>query len=151
LPFIFYNFQCNQISMWPLALLSLALVAAMHRRWSTFGLWLALAIFVKVFPALLIGYCLLRRRFKAALIAIVIPAALSPAIDVAISGPEAAWRHHVHWYHVCFTRSAGAAFLERGAQLRHENQGLPAILGRLLRPGPPDLSAPLAPDSDRPV
>jgi hypothetical protein len=150
-PLIVFNFQCNQLSMWPLAMLSLAMLAALRRRESFVGFWLGLAIFIKVIPALLVGWCLLRRRFAAAIIAVAVPAALSLGIDAAVNGPAAAWRHHAHWYHICVTGSAGAAFLQRGAYLTHQNQGLAAVLGRVLQPGPPDRAGPLGPEFDRPL
>lgn len=148
---VFFNFQCNQISLWPLAALSLAMLAAMRRRWVLVGVWLGLAIFIKVLPALLLGWCLLRRRFVSAFVAVAVPVALSFGIDAAANGRGAAWRHHVHWYQVAVSGSSGASFVESGRNLRHENQGLAAILARLLQPQPTEMASPLSPEFDRPM
>jgi len=150
-PLIFFNFQCNQISLWPLAALSLAMLAAMRKRWVLVGAWLGLAIFIKVLPALLLGWCLLRRRFVSAIVALVVPVALTLGIDAAANGRAAAWRHHMHWYQVAVSGSSGAAFVESGRNLRHENQGLAAILARLLQPQATEMASPLSPELDRPM
>lgn len=136
-PLVFYNFQISQVSLWPLAMLSLAAAAVVAGRWKSAGAYLGLAIFFKFIPALLVGWLILRRRFAATAIAVVVPAALSFGIDAAANGPRLAWNHHAHWFDVSFHRSAGAAFLEREAEWKtHENQGLAATLGRLLQPTP---------------
>ncbi len=136
-PLVFYNFQISQVSLWPLAMLMLAAAAVVAGRWQPTGAWLGLAIFFKFIPALLVGWLVLRRRFAAAAVAIIVPAALSFGIDAAVHGPRQACNHHAHWFDVSFHRSAGAAFLEREAEWKtHENQGLAATLGRLLQPTP---------------
>jgi len=151
-PLVFYNFQISQVSLWPLAMLMLTAAAVVAGRWQSAGAWLGLAIFFKFIPALLVGWLILRRRFAAAAIAIIVPTALSFGIDAAVHGPRQSWNHHAHWSEVSFHRSAGAAFLEREAEWKtHENQGLAATLGRLLQPTPTATTGILGGESRRQV
>ncbi len=135
-PAAFGVFQINQISFWPLALLVWAHIFALERRERTAGLLLGLAILVKLLPAVMLVWCILRKRVRMALVAAMAPVILSIGIDAAVYGSAAAGRHHVHWYRIAFTGSAGAGFLERGKERSHRNQGLPVVLGRLLQPTP---------------
>ncbi len=139
-PLIAFNLQTNQISLWPLALLALAFLARQSARWRSAAVLVALAAFVKIVPALLLGYFVLRRRLSCAATVLLLPLAISFAVDAAAGGPSSAWRHHAHWYRIAVTGSTGTAFFERRAQLYHGNQGLGAVLGRLLHPPPPPKS-----------
>lgn len=136
-PLIFNTLQINQISFWPLSLLVLASVVDKPGKWLGSGILLGLAIFVKIVPGLLLVWCLLRRKFKMALCAAILPFALSFTIDTLTAGNlTSVWNHHVHWYHISVGNSSNAKFLERHVQQDHGNQGMASVLGRLLAPAP---------------
>ncbi len=108
------------------------------------GLLLGLATWLKLLPAIGIAYLLLKRKWRAALVAIAVVFALDVALSLPAYGPTGAWREHV-------------AFVEAGAvgtvhdqmdgttwvdEDRITNQSTMVILRRLLtlRGGFPELA-----------
>lgn len=61
---VIYNFQYGQFHLAAIALAVAGMLAFAHRRRGTGGLFLALAIVAKVFPAVLLVPLLVRRRFR---------------------------------------------------------------------------------------
>jgi hypothetical protein len=71
------------------------------------GLVLGLAVWVKLLPAVGVGYLLLKRKFAPAVLAVIFVVALDVVLSLAAFGPKAAWEEHVKWWHNEGTGSVG--------------------------------------------
>jgi len=98
------------------------------------GLLLGLAAWVKLLPLLGVGYLILKRQWKPALLAVASLVALDVALSVAAYGPQAAWNEHVKWWH-----NEGAGATQRQLtdakvidEDRITNQSVMVILRRVL-------------------
>ncbi len=144
--------QSNQLSLWTLLLCvaGLTLVErdssdvrireASRRRWRQWagGLILGLVMLIKVMPALLAGYLLLRRRWRA-LTGIVLALVLFDAVpSAAFFGPSGAIAEHQAWLRRADWHSNRRLIADPLLRVhRHgTNASFSAVLARWLRPLP---------------
>jgi hypothetical protein len=100
---------------------------------------LGLAVWLKLLPLLGVGYLLLKRKWRGAVLALLVAASLDGVLSVAAYGPQAAWQEHVRWWRadaVGNVRDILTAERFTGHQ-RDRNQSLAAVLRRMLRRPPP--------------
>ncbi|MGA2033544.1 MAG: glycosyltransferase family 87 protein [Thermoguttaceae bacterium] len=97
------------------------------------GFLLGLAAWMKLLPVLGIAYLLLKRKWKAALIALACTLAIDIGLSVAGYGTQGAWEEHVRWWD---KGAAGTAMRQMGLdhvdEDRLSNQSLAITLRRLL-------------------
>lgn len=72
--------------------------ASRGQAWSG-GLLLGTAVWLKLLPALGIGYLIWKRKWQPALAATVCALVIDGALSLAAFGPAGAWREHVAWWH----------------------------------------------------
>jgi hypothetical protein len=68
-----------------------------NRCWSG-GILLGVAIWVKLLPALGVGYLLLKRKWMPAAVAVACVLAIDVVLSVAAYGPQGAWQEHLNWW-----------------------------------------------------
>jgi alpha-1,2-mannosyltransferase len=98
------------------------------------GILLGLAIWIKVLPLIAVGYLVLKRRWKAALVAIVCAVAVDGTLSVVGYGPAKAWAEHQQWWE---EQAQGACSRQLAdpnpiGEDRLTNQSLVVILRRTL-------------------
>jgi len=89
--------QANQLTMWTLVLGVAGLTLVERRRGLTGGVMLGLAAALKTMPALLLGYCLLRRRWRAAAGMVLGVMLFDFVPSIAYFGWRGAWDEHRAW------------------------------------------------------
>lgn len=99
---------------------------------------LGLAVWLKLLPVVGVGYLLLKRRWTAAVGALVLAGLLNILLCVGVYGPRQTIDTHHRWWQ---TRAVGdvSTILTSnvyGSQLRDKNQSIPAVLRRILREPP---------------
>lgn len=130
--------QANQLTLWTLALCLAGLTLVGRRRGLAGGLFIGLAAAVKVLPAVLIGYLLLRRRWRAlggVLLALVVFDVLP---SIAFFGWRGAVEEHAAWLRRAAWHSNRMLIEQPGLRVhRHgSNASLAAVLTRWLRAFP---------------
>ena len=89
--------QANQLTMWTLVLGVAGLTLVERRRGLTGGVMLGLASALKTMPALLLGYCLLRRRWRAAAGMVLGVMLFDFVPSIAYFGWRGTWDEHRAW------------------------------------------------------
>ena len=146
LPFITAALVLGQVIIVVLFLLTLGWFLFEQKRDTPAGVCFALAALIKAFPAILILYVLLKRRwrvFGAAVGALVVFGALGPAVAL---GPQRAWGLHKQYWQRVVVGNSSLAMIEADKHrlLRFNNESLAVVVRRLLRqtdaaPKPPPL------------
>lgn len=107
--------------------------ASQGRTWSG-GILLGLAVWIKLLPALGVGYLVLKRRWLPAVVAVVTVLLVDLVLSLAAFGPQTAWELHREWYQgEAVDRSD--RMLTHAGQLdedRLTNQSVMIIMRRLL-------------------
>jgi len=105
------------------------------RPWSG-GCLLGLAVWVKFLPLLGVGYLVLKRRGKPALIAVVCALVIDVAFSVAALGPQAAWQWHQKWWREEASDTTRRVLTSATwvPEHRFKNQSLAMVLRRVLTP-----------------
>lgn len=104
-----------------------------RRTWSG-GVLLGLAIWVKLLPAVALGYLALKRKYLAAAVALGCALSVHAALTVAAFGPQGAWQASRDWWGVGVGGTADRLLSNPRpvAEQRDNNQALPAVLRRVL-------------------
>jgi alpha-1,2-mannosyltransferase len=115
------NFEDLNLNAFLLALVVAAAIDLERGRATRAGVWIGLATALKVFPALLFGYLLYRRQWRA------VAGGLGVAVVLTVTplladGPAGAWETLSGWV---------ALTAEGGWSLRGSNQSLAALVDRL--------------------
>jgi hypothetical protein len=107
--------------------------ASRGRPWSG-GFLLGLAVWVKFLPLLGVGYLVLKRRWKPALVAVASALLVDAVLCVAAIGPQAAWQWHQQWWSRQASDASGRVLTSptATAELRLRNQSPAAVLRRTL-------------------
>ena len=97
---------------------------------------LGLAIWVKLLPLLGAVYLLGKRRWQAALAAILVALAMDAGLSVAAFGPRAAWHEHERWWRQQASDTTRRVLASPTALPEHrfKNQSPAAVLRRTLTP-----------------
>lgn len=107
---------------------------ASQGRYTSGGILLGLAVWVKLLPMLGVGYLVAKRKWKAATIAVACAVMVDVTLSVFAYGPTGAWDEHVAW----LNRDAAGTTDElltsevHVAEQRVTNQSLVAVLRRTL-------------------
>jgi hypothetical protein len=131
--------QANQLTMWTLLLCIAGLTLVEYRRGLTGGMVLGLAVALKTLPAFLLGYCLLRRRWRAAsgmLLGVIL---FDFVPGVLYFGWRGAWDEHRAWVQRAGWHSNQQQILDPllHAYQHKSNFSYSSVLTRWLRETPP--------------
>ncbi len=100
------------------------------------GLFLGLAIWLKLLPLLGVGYLVLKRKWIAAIAAVACFVVIDAGLSIpAYGGVRNAWNEHVEWFEDDVLDGRAGALLKRDKgvdEQRVTNQSLPAVLRRIL-------------------
>lgn len=109
------------------------------------GVLLGLGVWLKLLPLLGVGYLVLKRRWRAAGLAVIVALTVDVALTVGGLGWQSGWDAHVRWWHERGVGDLNAVLQGEGfmAQLRDRNQAVPAVLRRVLTQPPPDHPEPM--------
>jgi hypothetical protein len=107
--------------------------ASRGKDWSG-GLLLGAAAWLKLLPLLGVGYLVLKRRWKPALVATACAVTMDVVLSVVAFGPSAAWDAHVEWWNQGATGTAMRQLTSPVSvdEDRLTNQSVPVTLRRLL-------------------
>jgi hypothetical protein len=146
LPFITAGLVLGQVIVVVLFLITLGWFLFEQKRDTPAGVCFALAALIKAFPAIVLLYVLLKRRwrvFAAAVAALVVFGALEPTVAL---GPQRAWGLHKQYWQRVVVGNSSLAMIEADKHrlLRFNNESLAVVVRRLLRqtdaaPKPPPL------------
>ncbi|MGD8450971.1 MAG: glycosyltransferase family 87 protein [Phycisphaerae bacterium] len=137
-PNIAHAIQANQLTLWTLVLCVVGLALVERRRGLTGGLLLGLAALIKTMPALLAGYLLLRRRWRALAGMVLAFVLFDAAPSVAMFGVGGAIDEHRAWLRRSEWHS-NRHLIEQPLLRAHRhghNSSLSAVLTRWLRSVP---------------
>jgi len=97
---------------------------------------LGLAVWVKLLPLLGAGYLLWKRKWRPALLSILVALAIDAALSLAALGPQAAWQWHERWWRQQASDTTRRVLTSPTPLPEHrfKNQSPAAVLRRLLTP-----------------
>ena len=100
------------------------------------GIILGLAVWVKLLPVLAVGYLLVKRQWRPALLAVTVAVGVDVLLSVAAFGPRAAWEAHCTWWQKDSVSTTDRILLSDDWQYEHryKNQSLAAVTRRLFTP-----------------
>ena len=129
-----WEFQLNQINALTLLLVVGSFVCWERGRRVVSGLWLGLAILLKVTPALLALWFVLKRQYRTAAATLVTVVLLGPAMDLVWLGPSATADAYRAWVRNAVTTGSQRGLILAQCEMDWRNQGLGAVLARWLYP-----------------
>jgi hypothetical protein len=132
--FWWWEFRLNQINMLTLLLLVGSLICWERGQRVAGGLWLGLAVLLKVTPALLVVWFALKRQHRVVAAALAACLVFGPLADVAIFGPGNAAGHYRAWFEAAVLRGSHRHLIMSQREMDWRNQGLGAVASRWLHP-----------------
>ena len=105
------------------------------REWEA-GLPLGLAVLIKLLPAVLIVFFLIKGRWRAASGAIILVVGFGVGLPLATTGPTRTQAYHEEFYRSALVDHSAHATItaEKPRKAKYNNQSLPIVLRRLLSP-----------------
>ena len=140
LPFLFlivfwyWEYKLNQIDNFTLLLLVATFVHWQQGRHKVAGLWLGLAVLLKLTPALLGLWFLLKRQFRLVGVAALTFVLAGPVSDLIVFGPGPAIDEYHIWARKAVHRASHRRLVLAQLEMDWRNQGLGAVLSRWLHP-----------------
>ena len=129
---IFAQCHFNQLSFVVLALVAGSFgLLRRGREWSA-GLVLAVAVLIKLVPAVFVLWWLVRRRWRALAGTLIGLVVLDVGLNLAVFGPARTWEYHERWYDNSVRGASAVAMISTGQENDYRNQGLGVVLMRLL-------------------
>lgn len=130
----YWEFRLNQIDNFTLLLLVASYVAWECGRRTTAGVWLGVAVLLKLTPGLLVLWFALKRQWRTAAAAVVTIVLAGPVSDVLVLGPTETRAAYQDWLHKAVTTGSQAGLVRTQREMDWRNQGLGAMLSRWLHP-----------------
>jgi hypothetical protein len=132
--FWYWEFRLNQINNFTLLLMTACFVHAQQGRRSAAGLWLGLALLIKLTPALLLAWLALKRQWRTVMVALATVLAAGPLSDALVFGPTLAAEYYRGWYEQTVIRSSSGGLILSQREMDWRNQAPGAVLSRWLHP-----------------
>jgi len=134
LPVIYEAARFNQVSFFTLALVLGGVTALERGRPVAGGLWLGLAVVLKLLPAIFAIWLALKRQWTAlgTLLVTALVAAVLPCL--VVFGPHETAQYHRQWWDYNVQATAARATADsrlRSHFIDHRNQSIAAVVGRL--------------------
>jgi hypothetical protein len=140
LPFLFLiaywvtEFRLNQINALTLLLIVASFVLWQAGRTGVAGLWLGMAVLIKLAPALLLLWFGLKRQYRTLTAALATIVLAGPLADLLIFGPRDTFDLYAGWLHNAVDAGSHTGLIERQRETDWRNQGLGIVLSRWLHP-----------------
>jgi hypothetical protein len=132
--FWWWEFRLNQINVLTLLLLVGSLICWERGQRVAGGLWLGLAVLLKVTPALLLVWFALKRQHRVVAAALATCLVFGPLGDAVIFGPGDAAAHYRAWFETAVLRGSHRNLIMSQVEMDWRNQGLGAVTSRWLHP-----------------
>lgn len=129
-----WEFRLNQIDTLTLLMLVGSFTLWESGRRGVAGFWLGLATLVKITPALLIGWFLLKRQFRVVSVALLTILLAGPLSDALVFGPAHAADCYRAWLQRAAARSSQTGLILNQLEMDWRNQSLAAVASRWLHP-----------------
>lgn len=127
-----WEFRLNQIDMLTLLLLVAAFVHWQQRHGAVAGIWVGLATLLKLTPALIVLWFLLKRQWRVVGVAALTIAVAGPVADAIVLGPQQAVDEYRGWFKRAVVGGSHRALIIKGEELDWRNQASGAVLARWL-------------------
>jgi hypothetical protein len=129
-----WEFRLNQLDGVTLLLLTAAYVHWQRGRAGPAGLWLGLAVLLKLTPALLVVWFALKRQFRVVGFALATIVLAGPIGDVIVFGPTQAASEYRAWLRQAVSAGSHRGLIVSGQEMDWRNQATGAVLARWLAP-----------------
>ncbi len=129
-----WEFRLNQINNFTLLLMVGSFVCWQRGRPATAGLWLGLAVLLKLTPGLLVLWFALKRQFRVVAVAVLTVVLAGPVADLVALGPGLTGDAYRRWLHDAVLTGSQAGLVREQCEMDWRNQGLGAVLSRWLHP-----------------
>lgn len=128
------EFKLNQINTLTLMLLVASFVQWQDGRKFLSGFWLGLAVLIKLTPALVALWFVLKRQYATAATAAATFLLAGPVADAIVFGPSDAYHHYVGWAHRAVHTGSHRGLILAQNETDWRNQGSGVVLCRWLHP-----------------
>ncbi len=127
-----WEFRLNQIDNFTLLLIVLFFVTWQQGRRVASGFSLGLAVLLKLTPALLVLWLLLKRQYRTVGVTVLTVLLAGPLADMAALGPEYAIGAYRQWVERCVAHGSHRGLILAQSEMDWRNQGLGAVTSRWL-------------------
>lgn len=132
--FWYWEFRLNQINNFTLLLMTACFVHAQQGRRLAAGLWLGLAVLIKLTPALLLAWLALKRQWRTVTVALLTILVAGPLSDAIVFGPALTLEYYRSWYEQAVQRGSHRGLILSQREMDWRNQATGAVLSRWLHP-----------------
>lgn len=129
-----WEFRLNQINALTLLLLLGGFVQWQQGRKVLPGVWLGLAVLLKLTPLLVVVWFALKREFRVVAVALGVFIVAGPLADVVVFRPDYVGEVYRNWVHHAIERGSHTGLILDQREMDWRNQGLGAVLSRWLHP-----------------
>jgi hypothetical protein len=129
-----WEFWLNQIDALTLLLIVASFVSWQQSRHHLSGLWLGLAVLLKLTPGLVLIWFGLKRQWRVVATAFGLMVLAAPVGDVIAFGPRKAIEANIGWLKRAVFEGSHRALIESQREMDWRNQATGAVLSRLLHP-----------------
>ena len=130
----YWEFRLNQIDNFTLLLVVANLVCWEQGRRATAGFWLGLAVLLKLTPALLVLWFVLKREYRTVAVAVLTVVLAGPVADLVALGPDSTVDSYRVWVRNAVTSGSQPGLILDQREMDWRNQSLAAVLSRWLHP-----------------
>ena len=127
-----WEFRLNQVNNLTLLLLLGSFVCWRQRRNVVAGVWLGLAVLIKVTPLLLVLWFVMKRQFRTAAVAMLTVIVAGPVADAIAFGPAVAASRYQDWFRRAVSDGSHRGLILTQTEMDWRNQGMGAVLSRWL-------------------
>ncbi len=127
-----WEFRLNQINTLTLLLMVGSFVCWQRGARSAAGLWIGLAVLLKITPGLLVVWYALKRQYRTTAVAFATVLLAGPVSDAIVFGPETAWQAYRGWQRRAVHTGSHAGLIRTEREMDWRNQGMGAVLARWL-------------------
>lgn len=145
LPLIFtavfwhWEFRLNQTDLLTLLLLTGSFICWRNGRHAVGGLWLGIAILLKLTPGLLAIWFLLKRQYRVVAVAGLVALAFGPLADLVVFRPDHVTDVYRSWFRSAIVKGSHTGLILEQREIDWRNQSLSAVASRWLHPTTYDL------------
>jgi hypothetical protein len=131
-----WEMRLNQIDILTLLLLMGSFVCWQRQKRTAAGLWVGLAVLIKITPGLFLIWYALKREFRIVAVALLTLVLFGPIADAVVLGPPPAYDAYRGWLDRAVTQGGHAGLITHQREMDWRNQALGAVTCRWLRATP---------------
>lgn len=132
--FWWWEFRLLQINNLTLLLMVGSFVSWRSGRPKTAGLWLGLAVLIKIVPLLLVVWFALKRQFRTVAAALATIVLAGPVADAVVFGASDAGDIYRSWVRAAVHEASHSGLIAAQREMDWRNQGMGAVMCRWLHP-----------------